>query len=346
MMTALLIPLLVLAGRAPTPSYPVTMHTVVDGFAIHGVAYHYLAPKGWKTLGGVVWQGQIASVTALTAVAVSPDERFAYLIAQGQDFPYFVKNGGMWVNVMTQRFQQGVTPPERFSDFLLDYAKRILKVDLTVTKREDHRLTGTQLPPARNLGAVGAVEFDFTDNKGRACTGAIAAMMHGFQAGDTVNPGMSYQGEWCVQNLFLIGAPKGEEKKAMRFFSIGAPTFTPTRSFLKARGAYQMVLNHQIDIQIANAGEVSKATSRMSRQMEDAIMGRYHSEQKGNDKAQSAFCDMIGDVARSRALDGTEIQSNSNAGPVWEDGHGNLSMGGDPNAGSGGGWTKLKKAGE
>ena len=341
----MIVPLL--ATLAPSATYSMTIHTVVDNTAIHGVAYHYLAPKGWKTGASVLWQSTIASVTALTAAAVSPDERFAYLVSQGQEFQYFVKNGGMWVNVMTQRFQQGVTPPERFSDFLLDYAKRILKVDLTATKREDRRLTGRQLPPARNLGAVAQVEFAFTDTHGRPCTGVIAATMHGVQAGDTVNPGMSYQGEWCIQNLFMVGAPKGEEKKAMRFFSLGAPTYTPTRSFLRARGAYQMVLNHQIDAQIANAGEISRVTARLSRQREDAIMGRYHTEQAADSKAQGAFCDYIGDIDRYRTADGTELQLSSGYKDAWKDKAGNVilsdNVGYDPNHGSNVSWSRLKK---
>ncbi len=339
-MIPLLLPLL--AGRASTTTAPMTMHTVVDDTAIHGVAYRYIAPKGWVAKATVTWQSEISSPTALTAFAASPDERFGYLILQGQDFHFFVKNGGMWVNVMTQGTKQGVTPPNRLSDFLVDQVKALFKLDIHVTKREDHPLTGAALPKYRNLGQVGHVEFTFTDAKGRACTGVIAAMMDGNLVGDTVHAGMSYQGDWRIENLFLISAPMGEEKTAMRFFSIAAPTYTPTKAFIRARGAYQMVLNHQIDAQIANAGEISRITSRMNGKIEDAIMGRYHTEQAADNKQISAFCDYIGDVQRSRNLDGTELQTNSKDGQPWADGKGGIAFGDNP----GSGWTRLKKMGD
>ena len=350
-----MIPLLpLLINLTPAAITPMTMHAVVDDKAVHGVAFRYLAPKGWKTSAVLNWSDAVMNPTQLILSAASPDGRFIFLINSGIAYDFSGQAAGGYNGFA---HQSGKQPPRVLSDFLIEYVKSLLpKMDVQVTKREDKPLTGRELPPLRDFGMASRIEIAFTDDKGQACTGAVAARCNGIVRRGDEGMGVHWNGDWMVENLVLVGGPKGEENKAMRFFSFSAPTITATRQFAAIRSAY-------VDWVVA---QTNAATSAMAKQGMANLKAQFERGQmrfkatqeqyaKGNaawreheaatDKANRDFCDYIGDVARHKARDGTEIQTNSSAGDVWEDGHGNVSCGGDPNVGSGGGWTKLKKAG-
>ena len=171
------------------------------------------------------------------------------------------------------------------------------------------------------------LEYTFTKN-GVRLSGMSAARMDVGLFGNPSQPGQAYNGDWEIMDAFTVYSPPGEEKKGMRFFSLGAPSYTPSRAFVEARGAYILALNGKILQGIQQIGELSKMQARLSQQQRDAIMGRNRADQR-----------------RSRNLDGTELQTNSNDGVPWVDGKGNVAFGDDPGAGNGG-WTKLKQVGE
>lgn len=331
------------APLALATTYPMTLHKVMDEQGTHGVAYQYLAPKGWAVKTQLVWSDRILQPTVFEAQADSPDGRFGYSMLGGMDFPFGGITGSHQFFGYQPGSKTGVEPPEKLTDFMLRAAQADKTIsDIKVTRRVDRPLPVDQLPwQGRRYGMASELDFTFTKN-GKTLSGvAVARMDVGF-AGDPRQEMQAYNGDWEITNAFSVYSPPGEEKKALRFFSLGVPTYTPTKAFLLARGAYILALNHQIQEQIQQIGEISRLRAKLNRQQEDAIMGRYHADQSRKDKFQQDFCDYIGDVRRSRNTDGTELQTNSNDGQPWSDGRGNYAFGDNP----GPGWTALKKWGE
>ncbi len=334
------------APLALATTYPMTMHTVVDEQGIHGVAFRYLAPKGWKVNAKLGYSGDIMAPTPFFAAAESPDGKFGYIMVPESEHRFFGIARGQY----NKGNQSGEVPPNRFSDYLANLAQSMVKgagnSDFQVVDRKDTPLTREQLGPYRSFGSQSALEFRCTKN-GEPETGVLFASMNGQVHGNPNQPSTPYQGDWQVQNLYMVYGPKGEEKKGMRFFSLGVPTYTPTSAFIKARGALILALNQQIQVNIQRTGELSKLTAQLSRQKEDAIMGNYRSQQAAQNKAVSGFCDYIGDIDRYHTADGSEMQLSSGYKDAWTNRAGDVvlsdNIGYDPNQGSGGGWSRLKK---
>ena len=81
------LPFLILASaRATTTS--MTMHALVDDKAVHGVAFRYLAPQGWKSNAVLNWSDNVINPTQLMLSANSPDGRFLFLVNSGVDYKF------------------------------------------------------------------------------------------------------------------------------------------------------------------------------------------------------------------------------------------------------------------
>ena len=328
-------------------TYPMTLHKVVDDQGIHAVAYRYLAPKGWKVDTKLGWTDAILQPTIFAAQADSPDRRFGYSFLPGLDLPFGGTTGGHGMRGPISGQRSGVQPPSRLSDWLLQSVKGNKDMDdVRIVRRTDQPLSPAQLGEHRSFGMVSTLEIAFTRG-GRPMFEVMSARMDGLVAGNPNAEFQAFNGDWEVVDAFAVYGPKGEERKAMRFFSLAVPTYTATPAFIKARGAYILALNHEIQANIARIGEMSQIAARLDRQKEDAIMGRYHSQQAARDRAMSGFCDYIGDVDRYHTADGAEMQLASGYKDAWTNQAGDVVLsddaGYDPNSGSGGGWSRLQR---
>lgn len=342
------LPIALIASLAGAATYPMTMHTVVDDQGTHGVAYRYLAPKGWKVDAKLLWSDRILQPTVFSAEASSPDGRFGYSTFGGMDFAFGGVTGSHQFYGYQQGSKQGVEPPAKLTDFMAKVVEGDKSMsDVRITRRVDRPLSQGELPWAnRRYGMASELDYTFVKN-GRTLEGVSVARMDVGLAGDPRQEMQAYNGDWEITDAYSVYSPPGEGKKAMRFFSLAVPTYTPTRAFLMARGAYILALNHQIQEQIRSIGEMSRISAGLSRDRQDAIMGNYRSQQAAQNKAVSGFCDFIGDVDRYRTADGSEMQLASGYKDAWTNRAGDVVLsdnaGYDPNQGSGGGWTRLKK---
>ena len=334
-----LIPLLALAPAAITP---MTMHTVVDDKAVHGVAFRYLAPKGWKTNARLNWSDDVMNATQLMLAAVSPDGHFTFSVNSGIDFPFSGHAAGPYGG---GGYQTGKQPPRVLSDFLAEYVKSLFpKADVQVTKREDRPLTGAELPYKRNFGMASGIEFAFTDDKGQPCTGTVAARCHGFALSSDQGMGAHWNGDWTVENLVLVGGPKGEEKKAMRFFSLSAPTITATRQFAAIRYAYVDMLNRQMTADMKAQFERGQMRFRATQEQNAKGVAAWREKEAAMDRSMQGFKDYLGGVERFQGANGEEIKATATVGGAWQDLHGNVILSDTTNYNPGTGWTKLQHA--
>lgn len=337
-----LLPLLTLAPSAFTP---MTMHTVVDDRGVHGVAFRYLAPQGWKTTAVLNWTPNGYSPTELFLSAASPDDRFGFGIVSSLDFLF----SGHGASQYAGGYQNGTPPPRVLSDFLLQYAKTLLpKAQLEVTKRVDTPLTGAALPYKRSFGMVSELHLAFTDDKGRSCTGAVAARCDGFVDQRDGGMGAIYSGDWRVENLVFVGGPKGEEAKAMRFFALSAPTVTATRDFAALRYAYVDMLTQNLIAQTKAMLEAGQKRYQATQEQFAKGNAQWREHEAATDKANRAFCDHIGDVERYRGANGEEIKAASTPGGAWQNAGGAVILSDDPhydpNRPGSIGWSRLQRA--
>lgn len=317
-----------LAGSALATTYPMTMHTVVDDKGVHGVAFRYLAPKGWKTQAHLTWTGNLLAPTLLTLVANSPDDRFGYATFSSLDFPF---NGHGPSPYGGGGYQVGKQPPRVLSDYLLEQLKAVMpKTSFTVTKRDDKPLTGSDLPFRRNFGMASQIEFAYTDEKGRACAGVMAARCDGEVQQTDGGMGAIYGGDWRVDNLVMVSGPKGEEKQALKYFALSVPTITATRPFAALRYAYVDMLNEKLKADTAAMLQRSQAMLKANRERFDQYNAQWREHEAATDKASRDFCDYVGDVERFRGMNGEEIKATATPGGAWQDPNGNVILSDDP----------------
>ena len=336
-------------GGATT--YPMTMHAVQDPKGVHGVAFRYLAPKGWKTNAVLNWSENAMNATQLMLSAVSVDGRFTFMVNSGIDFPFYGGGETRTTFGTTPGYQGGRQPPRVLSDFLVEYVKgKLSKADIQVTKREDKPLTGAALPYKRNFGMASSIEFAFTDDKGQACTGAVAAWCHGNVASNTGGLRDSWTGDWMVENLVLIGGPKGEEKKTMRFFSLSAPTITATRQFAAIRYAYVDMLNKQMNADMKAQFERGQMQFKATQEQYAKGNAAWRAQEAAQDKSMQGFKDYLGGVERYRGANGEEIKVAQTPGGAWQGPNGSVLLSDDPHYDpnglrpEAGGWHRLQKA--
>lgn len=327
---------LAMAGNA----YPMTLHNLEwgadpEGF-FHGTAFHYLAPKGWKPFAITGWNVVDTKNVNMLAGAVGPDERFGYAFCPGfwQTFNG-MSAGNAGIGGQVQGYQNGMPPPARLSDWMVDFLKVSHADDFRIVSREDRPMGSGG---GYQYGQASRVKFTHTLH-GQPMEGILVGQMVGTVNGNPNAPMQSYNGYWGVQSLALVTYPKGEEAKGMKFFSLAVPTYTPTPAFVRAVAVHDGVLKQMY------AGIVREQINRMQIQAkvaaerESALMNNWRSRRAASDKFQRDFCDYIGDTRRSRNTDGTELQTNSNDGQPWSDGKGGVAFGDNP----GPGWTPLKK---
>ncbi len=358
-LAALLLPLL--ARLASAAVIPMTMHTLVDDKAVHGVAFRYLAPQGWKTTAKLIWTDNIMSPTTLFLGEASADDRFGFTMISSLDFPFFGQGPSQYGS---PGFQTGKQPPRVLSDFLLEHVKTLFpKAAIEVTGRDDKPLTGAALPPKRNFGMASGIEFAFTDDKGRPCTGMAAARCNGLGLGGGQGTalGAHWNGDWQVENLVVLVGPKGEEKKTMRFFSLSAPTITATRRFAAIRYAYvDMVIaqtnaatNEQGRQNIANLkAQFERGQMQFHATQEQNAKGiaAWRAQEAAQDRSLQGFKDYLGNVERYQGANGEEIKATQTVGGAWQGPNGAVLLSDDPHYDpnglrpEAGGWHRLQKA--
>ena len=350
-----MIPLLPLLTLAPASVTPMTMHALVDDKAVHGVAFHYLAPKGWKTTAKLLWTTNIMSPTTLFLAEGSPDDRFGFSMISSMDFPF---SGHGPSQYGSPGFQTGKQPPRVLSDFLLENVKSTFpKATIEVTGRDDKPLTGAALPALRDFGMASGIEFAYTDEKGHPCTGMAAARCNGLlrHGGEGTALGAYWNGDWQVENLVVITGPKGEEKKTMRFFGLSAPTLTATRQFAAIRYAYvDMVVaatnaatHAQADQNHANQkAQFERGQMQFKATQEQYAKGNaaWREREAATDKSMQGFKDYLGGVERYEGANGEEIKATQTRGGAWQGPNGNVILSDDPHYNPGYGWNRLQHA--
>ena len=322
--------------------YPMTLHAVQDPKGVHGVAFRYLAPKGWKTSAVLNWSDNAINATQLMLSAVSPDGRFTFLVNSGIDFPFSGHAAGPYGG---GGYQNGKQPPRVLSDFLGEYVKNLLpKAEVQVTNRQDKPLTGAELPYKRNFGMASSIQFAFTDDKGQACTGMVAARCHGNALSSDQGMGAHWNGDWMVENLVLIAGPKGEDKKAIRFFSLSAPTITATRPFAAVRYAYVDMLNKQMTADMKAQFERGEMRFKATQEQFAKANAQWRDHEDAMDKSFQGFEDYLGGVERFEGANGEEIKATQTRGGAWQGPNGSVILSDDPRYNPGYGWNRLQHA--
>ncbi len=333
--------LILLAGRALATTYPMTMHTVVDNRAVHGVAFRYLAPKGWKTTAILNWVDNVLSPTELFLGGASADDRFGFALISSLDFPFGGHAAGPYGG---GGYQNGKQPPRVLSDFLVEHVKTLFpKTQIEVTKREDKPLNGSDLPYKRNFGMASQIEFSYSV-KGQAFTGAAAARCDGNALSSDQGMGAHWNGDWKVENLVVVMGPKGEEKKAMQFFALSVPSITATRQFAALRYAYVDMLNKQMTADMKAQFERGQLQFKATQEQNAKGFAAWREHEAATDKSMQGFTDYLGGVERFKGANGEEIKATATVGGAWQDLNGNVMLSDTPNYSPGVGWTKLQHA--
>ena len=237
------------------------------------------------------------------------------------------------------------------SDFLVEFVKGLVpKEDVQVSNRMDKPLTGAALPYKRSFGMVSSIQFAFTDDNGQPCTGVVSARCHGNALSSDEGMGAHWLGDWMVENLVLIGGPKGEEAKAIRFFSRSAPTITATRQFAAVRYAYVDMLNKQMTADMKAQFERGQIRFKATQEQNAKGMAAWRAQEAAQDRSLQGFKDYLGDVERYQGANGEEIKATQTVGGAWQGPNGAVLLSDDPHYDpnglrpEAGGWHRLQKA--